>query len=234
MLSYKLTVAYDGLDVEDFDQLEAIAEYLPDVVVGVIDGNARIHAVLEAASAIKAADALADAMAKAVPDAIPLRAEFEQMNVSDIAAQVSVNREAVRLWVAGKRGPGNFPTPLSIIGDRTRIWAASDVHEWLSSNGFPVPKSKPLSMDEVTDVNRTLHCRRELMTGSKTVSAIWQVVGRAGRSGLAVTSRGDGGVGAHAVDVSVVKNVDLLFRYSVSQFGNLDAAVASSRRTALR
>jgi hypothetical protein len=54
-------------------------------------------------------------------------------------------RESVRLLVDGKRGPGNFPAPIGVVGDGIRVWPWSVVLEWsdkvlgldLGENGVP-------------------------------------------------------------------------------------------------
>jgi hypothetical protein len=52
-----------------------------------------------------------------------------------IAERIGRTRQSVALLVAGERGPGDFPQPLSFVDAKTRIWRWSEVAEWLESAG---------------------------------------------------------------------------------------------------
>jgi len=160
MPTYQVNVSYENIDVEDLDQIEAIATEAPQAHVIAVDGQHRILAATHAHCAQDAVEHLVDAVHRAVDTAVPVRAEVELMTIPDIAAKVGLNREAVRLWTLGKRGPGNFPIPLTVVGDRMKIWAASDVHEWLVCAGIPTSEGRPLSPSEVTDASRVIERKR--------------------------------------------------------------------------
>lgn len=160
MPTYQISVPYENIDVEDLDQLEAIATEAPEAHVIAIDGQHRILAIIQAQCAQDAVEELLNAVHRAVDTAVPLRAELELLAIADIAAKVGLNREAVRLWTIGKRGPGNFPIPLDVVGDRIKVWAASDVHEWLVSAGIPTSAGRPLSLSEVADASRVIERKR--------------------------------------------------------------------------
>ena len=162
MPTYRIKLAYENIDVEDLDQLEAIAAEAPEAFISAVDGNIRVFASTEAPSPIDAVEELVDAIQRADVGATPIRAECELLAIPDIAAKIGLNREAVRLWTTGKRGPGGFPCPLDIVGDRIKVWAASDVHNWLVAAGVPVSGGRPLGPDEVTDATRTIE--RKLRT----------------------------------------------------------------------
>ncbi len=53
------------------------------------------------------------------------------VTMADIAERLDRTRESVRLLVAGRRGPGRFPPPISHSRERSRLWRWSDVTEWL-------------------------------------------------------------------------------------------------------
>ena len=50
---------------------------------------------------------------------------------AEIARRTSSTREAVRLWALGKRGPGDFPHPVSSVDSHTRVWRWTEVVAWL-------------------------------------------------------------------------------------------------------
>jgi predicted NBD/HSP70 family sugar kinase len=63
----------------------------------------------------------------------------------------------VRLWVKGTRGPGGFPPPRAVLGERMKIWDWSIVDDWLRNRlGRVLDENRLLSPAEVARVNRTL------------------------------------------------------------------------------
>ena len=162
MPTYQITLSYENIDVEDLEQLELIAAEAPDAYINVVDGHVRVFAIMTAHCATDAVEGLVDAIHRADQAATPLRAQHEFLAIPDIAANAGLNREAVRLWTTGKRGPGFFPAPVDVVGDRMKIWAASDVHDWLVSAGVPTSAGRPLGPDEVTDATRAIERRRRL------------------------------------------------------------------------
>jgi predicted DNA-binding transcriptional regulator AlpA len=160
MPTYQITLSYENIDVEDLDQLELLAAEAPDAHINAVDGNVRVFAIMAAHCSTDAVEELVDAIHRANEAATPVRAEFELLAIPDIAAKVGLNREAVRLWATGKRGPGGFPIPVDVIGDRMKVWAASDIHDWLVAAGIPTSAGRPLGLDEVTDATRAIERKR--------------------------------------------------------------------------
>ena len=56
------------------------------------------------------------------------------VSLLDIAHRARRTREAVRLWAAGKRGPGGFPTPAWQSPSGERFWSWSDVAWWIGEH----------------------------------------------------------------------------------------------------
>lgn len=156
MPTYQIVLSYEHIDVEDLDQLERIAAEAPDAHINSVDGNVRVVAMMAAHCATEAVEELVEAIHRADEMATPTRAELELVTIPDIASAVGLNREAVRLWTTGKRGPGGFPPPLDVVGDRMKVWAASDVHDWLVSAGVPTSVARPLNPSEATDATRVI------------------------------------------------------------------------------
>jgi len=52
------------------------------------------------------------------------------VTASEIAGRLGRSRESVRLLIAGERGPGGFPSPVSHLRSRSRLWRWSDVARW--------------------------------------------------------------------------------------------------------
>lgn len=52
------------------------------------------------------------------------------VTASEIAERMGRSRESVRLLIAGERGAGDFPAPVSHLRSRNRLWRWSDVVAW--------------------------------------------------------------------------------------------------------
>lgn len=87
------------------------------------------------------APSLAHAIASAALDiekvpglrAVGVRCD-NMVNLLGIAKRAGVTREAVRLWAAGKRGPGCFPKPTLITAGGEQIWDWVDVAPWIDEH----------------------------------------------------------------------------------------------------
>jgi hypothetical protein len=87
----------------------------------------------------RSAPALLDAVASSIAaiESIPglsvVRVEPDDLvTAAEIAARLGRSRESVRLLIAGERGPGGFPAPVSHVRTRYKLWRWSDVAAWLS------------------------------------------------------------------------------------------------------
>jgi hypothetical protein len=68
---------------------------------------------------------------ESVPGLVVQRIEPDDLvTLSEIAQRLGRTRESVRLLVAGARGPGAFPAPISHLRTRNRLWRWSDVAAW--------------------------------------------------------------------------------------------------------
>ena len=91
----------------------------------------------------RAAGTLSDAAFTAIRDVQNAKIEAEiiriwpddLVNASEISSRGKVTREAVRLWINGDRGEGNFPRPVAQVG-KSMIWSWLEVAEWLHNRGI--------------------------------------------------------------------------------------------------
>ena len=69
-----------------------------------------------------------------------LRVEPDDLvTASEIAERLGRTRESVRLLVAGERGGGDFPAPVSHLRSRSRLWRWSDVTAWAAAGAAQEP-----------------------------------------------------------------------------------------------
>jgi hypothetical protein len=56
----------------------------------------------------------------------------ELVSAAEIADRVGLNRETIRLYAMGRRGPGNFPPPVARLRGRSPLYRWTDVAPWLA------------------------------------------------------------------------------------------------------
>jgi hypothetical protein len=131
MAEHEYTLIIEG-DLSDEDTARALFEAgCDDATFGIVDSMGYGEFAREAASL---SDAVLEAIhqVESVPGLRVLRVEPDDLvTMSDIAERLDRSRESVRLLVAGRRGPGGFPSPVSHGMERNRLWRWTDVLVWL-------------------------------------------------------------------------------------------------------
>jgi hypothetical protein len=88
-----------------------------------------------------------------------LRVEPDELvTVAEIARRIGQSRESVRLYALGRRGPGNFPPPLTGATQKTALYRWSDVATWVSTWG-------PARVNRATGVPASARSFRAESTG---------------------------------------------------------------------
>ncbi len=59
----------------------------------------------------------------------------ELVSTAEIADRVGLNRETIRLYAMGRRGPGTFPLPVARLRSRSPLYRWTDVAPWLAHHG---------------------------------------------------------------------------------------------------
>jgi len=128
MPEYSFTVVIDGaVDARLDDLFEAGCD---DATFGVVDGT---HYADFDRTAPTFGQAVASALRaiESVPGLQVVRIEPDDLvTAADIAERMGRTRESVRLLIAGERGSGGFPAPVSHLRARNRLWRWSDVAHW--------------------------------------------------------------------------------------------------------
>src|SRR5215216_7799955 len=128
MTEYSFILAIDGNVEEKIEELfEAGCD---DALFGSIDGA-------HYADFDRESPTLGEAISSAIANVESVsglrvrRVEPDDLvTMSEIAERLGRTRESVRLLIAGERGPGNFPAPVSHLRSRNRLWRWSDVASW--------------------------------------------------------------------------------------------------------
>lgn len=173
MTTYRLNIVYAGIDFDDDDVLEAVAE-LPSIVWRAQGTVAVALAVVEAMSALEAAKLVTHLVTERVPSARPVRLDEDLVAIPDIAGRVGVTREAVRNWANGTRH-ANFPLSSGVVGDGIKVWRWADVNRWLQANlNLGDSEEFPSSQDAVL-INTVISGTVRRRSVAAAAGATWNV-----------------------------------------------------------
>lgn len=178
MQTLEFTLVLEGEDVLADHTLDALFEAgCDDATFGEVDGVPFADFAREAASA---AEAIGRAIrqVESVEGVRVLRVEPDDLvTASDIAARLGRSRESVRLLVAGERGPGGFPPPVSHLRRRQRLWRWTDVARWCHrAAGIGTPEIRDaLFVAAVNDALELRHLGPELV-GDKERQEVGEIL----------------------------------------------------------
>jgi hypothetical protein len=79
------------------------------------------------------------------------------VSVAQLAERTGRSRQSIQQLAAGARGPGTFPTPISGVTERTRLWRWSEVITWWSAT-YPLELAPAVAdlASAIVEVNETL------------------------------------------------------------------------------
>ena len=135
MPDYQFTLIIEGPDLQADDLIDDLFEAgCDDALVGRTDGVQYLDFDRNAPSLESAIlSAVADVEGINGVEVVRL-AGAGLVSMVDIAARTARTRESVRLLIAGERGPGGFPPPVTDPRSRYRLWRWSEVERWLTAN----------------------------------------------------------------------------------------------------
>ncbi|MEO8323688.1 MAG: hypothetical protein ABI571_06075, partial [Actinomycetota bacterium] len=135
-----------------------------DATFGVVDGVQFAEFNREAGSYGQALASAIAAIQRTIKGARVVQVLDDLVTISDIAERLERSRESIRLLIAGKRGPGYFPSPVSFLRTRNRLWRWTDVSRWFATryeDEFGNRLVDTLEDPRITAMlNALLQCRR--------------------------------------------------------------------------
>ncbi len=161
MGTYEFTLILEGADVLGDAAVDALFEAgCSDATFGEVDGCQYADFTRRARSLADAVGSAKRAIESAIPEVRVIRVEPEDLvTAAEIAERTGRSRESVRLLVAGERGPGAFPVPVSHLKSRGRMWRWTDVARWFFfSLGEEFPAGKEANF--LAAMNGALEVRR--------------------------------------------------------------------------
>jgi len=169
---YSFTLVLRGRDLSatDLDHLREVG--LDDASFGA-RGNEQV--VLFDREAGTLANALLDAiwdLEAALPDHRVVRVEPDDLvTMARIAERTGRSRANVGQLVAGARGSGGFPPPVSRIGGASQIWRWSEVEEWLDHHRHDESAVSSGAHRFIGALNGVLESRRQFEALAKIAAA---------------------------------------------------------------
>jgi hypothetical protein len=104
-----------------------------DALIGSRDGVLFADFDREAPSAAQAIASAIQQVESAGVGLTVVRVEPDELiSTAEIADRVGLNRETIRLYALGRRGPGNFPPPVARLRSRSPLYRWTDVAPWLA------------------------------------------------------------------------------------------------------
>ncbi|MBO9555623.1 hypothetical protein [Cellulomonas sp.] len=143
MTTFAFTAIVSGLDINDGAQLDALFTERFVLQPSMVDGVTSIDVEIDAPSGEAALGVVLTHIAEVGLGVV--RVLEDLVNVPEIAERLAVNRETVRTWVAGTRGPADFPPHRMVVGNQ-KLWTWSSVHAWADVNQR-LPEAGPLPLD---------------------------------------------------------------------------------------
>lgn len=118
-------------------------------------------------------DALGSALkaARGAGCEVQMVAPDDLVSASEIARRAGVEREAVRLWQQGLRGPGGFPAPVARVVESSPLWSWAEVTDWLHAHGKLADEDTREAAKLLAAVNSVLRARRPELRGYRTKAA---------------------------------------------------------------
>lgn len=82
------------------------------------------------------------------------------VTLSEMAEKSGFTKQAMSLFIQGKRGGGHFPIPFTGVNSTSPIWRWADVLQWLSNNNKIEHTSEIEEANIIDDINARLYMRK--------------------------------------------------------------------------
>jgi len=159
---YQFTLTLDGVEELTFEVIDRLFE------AGCDDATFGTRCGTHFATFHRDAPSAMEAMISAIEDVEGARIGLrvvrvepdELVTVGEIAERGGLSREAIRLYVLGKRGPGGFPRPVAGLQQKSPLYRWSDVAAWLDRLPGGSKRLDIAESDAIAFLNAALDLRR--------------------------------------------------------------------------
>lgn len=167
---YSLELEIQGWNPDNRNQEKLLNESFSDLQWSTSNGISTVFAECETSDPVDACSRIAQRLLKANVSITPIRWHDEFVGYSDLATNVGMTHEAVRLLATGKRGSGDFPKPRGYIGvaaNRSPIWTWAEVSPWFNVNYEIKDEENFPDNEQIIEINARLsELRRKLQPNS--------------------------------------------------------------------
>jgi hypothetical protein len=132
----------DGIDLDSATSMDALQMRFGDVLVVQQMGRTTIDFEIDAIDAITALKETHQTMRSKFPELSVRRLDRDLVNVPEIAVRTDRSAESIRLLASGRRGGGDFPTPVAVLGGGGAIWEWSDIVSYFEQTGIQLEDCK--------------------------------------------------------------------------------------------
>ena len=135
MPTHHFTLIVEGPDLQESALVDALYEAgCDDALVGRVDSVQYLDFSREAPTLEAAVLSAVHDVERVEGVEVVRLASAGLVSMADIATRTGRTRESVRLLIAGERGPGGFPPPVTDPRSRYRLWRWSEVEKWLTAH----------------------------------------------------------------------------------------------------
>jgi len=159
---YQFTLTMDGVEEITFEKIDRLFEAgCDDATFGTRCGTHFATFHRDAASAMEAMiSAIEDVEGAGIGLRVVRVEPDELVTAGEIAERCGLSREAIRLYVLGKRGPGGFPRPVAGLQQKSPLYRWSDVAAWLDRLPGRSKRLDTSEADSIAFLNAVLDLRR--------------------------------------------------------------------------
>ncbi len=164
MTTYSLELEIQGWESDNRTQEKVLDGSMFDLLWSTSNGISTVFTECETSNPVDACSLIAQRLLKAGVSITPVRWHDDFVGYSDLATNIGMTHEAVRLLATGKRGPGDFPKPRGYIGiaaNRSPIWTWAEVSPWFNANYEIKNEEHFPSNDQIIEINARLSALRK-------------------------------------------------------------------------
>ena len=164
VMTHQFTLIVEGPDLQADGRIDELSEAgCDDALVGRTDGVQYLDFDRDATSLREAILSAVSDVERVVDVEVVRIADAGVVSMADIASRTGRTRESVRLLVAGERGPGGFPPPLTDPRSRYRLWRWYEVERWFALHfGLAQPTSGAHVVETINAALELRYHRRRL------------------------------------------------------------------------
>lgn len=178
MPQFEFSLVLSGIDPDEAAFEDRFYEAgCDDALVSVVKGCVVLDFTREAKNFAHAIGSAIEEVRKCGASVVRIEPD-SYATLGDMAERAGMTRQAMSLIVQGKRGPGNFPTPVARVSSESPLWDWLLVSRWLCRNDRLPGRRAVVQAALTRELNLMLEAQSEASKSSRSFSVLWQTIGR--------------------------------------------------------